>query len=498
MTDDMDLALCNSTFNSITELGVVSMVTSSLLSVVTMPTAGIIIYTIIKNSKDKCKGLFYKLLLNIAIADLCTGVFVDIAAINFHVKETLEMHISKIEVYSVHVSLFVTDTVALVAVAVLSADRVFALTKPFRYRQGLPAWVERLLLILPWPIAVLIVIPYFYVDYIKQLAIFASVAVLVAVVSLCTTVFIYKFKQGVLCYCSGSQKCLDRRGSAVRALTSMSFSPIPTSNFKSFSMDAVAEKEKPIHKDRKISSSGPIKFLPNSSEVIVNKNIEVGCERKASLKASRKGRRPTLGEIGKTSRIDDSSTETSSPDFITKDTRRQTLSKLGKFPEVELDVKETKPLALGAIGKTATFDYLPRVIELQNAKRHRSLSLTISRRLSNGTKRESIVSRLSGCRSAAQKRVTRTFILMIILFIVSYLPTCAMVLYMNFCQRCNCGAVHIMRDMSFMLIACSSPLRALNFIFTQRHVKNTASDLLLRCCCCCCRRCCCRRRHDVS
>ena len=85
----MEVAMCNSTVNTIVPLSIFSASTAAIMSTVTIPTAGIIVLTIINNSKRRCKGLFYKLLLNIAIADLFTGIIVDVASINFHIKSFL-------------------------------------------------------------------------------------------------------------------------------------------------------------------------------------------------------------------------------------------------------------------------------------------------------------------------------------------------------------------------------------------------------------------------
>ena len=210
--------MCNSTVNTIMPLSLFSASTAAIMSIVTIPTAGIIVLTIINNSKRRCKGLFYKLLLNIAIADLLTGIIVDVASMNFHIKEALRVRISDLDTYCLHVPLFVTDAVALVTTAILSADRIIALIKPFRYRQGLPPLPKHALTILPWPVAILIAVPYFYVGFIRQLALFALFAILLPVASLFSTLIIYKYKQREPCKCSALQFCERRRKQFYRSV----------------------------------------------------------------------------------------------------------------------------------------------------------------------------------------------------------------------------------------------------------------------------------------
>ena len=70
-----------------------------------------------------------------------------------------------------------------------------------------------------------------------------------------------------------------------------------------------------------------------------------------------------------------------------------------------------------------------------------------------------------------QKKTTRTFLIMLCVFVATYLPTA--MIFMNVCTTCNCMAVHIMRDVSSISILSSSVFRPLNFILTLSHLRTT-------------------------
>ena len=77
------------------------------------------------------------------------------------------------------------------------------------------------------------------------------------------------------------------------------------------------------------------------------------------------------------------------------------------------------------------------------------------------------------------KRVTTTFLWMLVLFIVNYLPCLVITAYINLCNECSCTFVHVMRDIIFLFIIASGLFRAINFIvrltLLRESVKSIAS-----------------------
>ena len=77
-----------------------------------------------------------------------------------------------------------------------------------------------------------------------------------------------------------------------------------------------------------------------------------------------------------------------------------------------------------------------------------------------------------------QQRATRTFLIMLCVFVATYLPTVITMIFMNVCTTCNCLVIHIMRDVSVLSILSSSVLRPLNFIMTLKHLRIAVYQIL--------------------
>lgn len=85
-------------------------------------------------------------------------------------------------------------------------------------------------------------------------------------------------------------------------------------------------------------------------------------------------------------------------------------------------------------------------------------------------------------RQAGERRVTKTFLLMLVVFLVSYLPTCTMIIYMNNCVECNCKLIHSMRDLTFLFMVAGAALRPINFIARLNVLRRSVKKLVTGLC----------------
>lgn len=88
-----------------------------------------------------------------------------------------------------------------------------------------------------------------------------------------------------------------------------------------------------------------------------------------------------------------------------------------------------------------------------------------------------------------QKKLTKTFEIMIGALICCYAPACAMVYYMSVCDDCNCDVVQWFRDALAWLIVLNSAINP--FIYAFRNVSfRSAVKIIIRCQC--------RHRHTTT
>ncbi|XP_066931935.1 5-hydroxytryptamine receptor 2A-like [Clytia hemisphaerica] len=348
---------CGPTHNQ-TSLSAAVSITSFTMMIFTIPFNVILIYVLIKDRKTKYKNMFYKLLLSIAFADLLTGLVADPLAVNMTTKEYFMQPVTDIEVISVHISMFYTDAVALLTLTILSIERIIAIVFPIKHYKGVSRSTENVLISCAWSGAIILVLPYFKLNFIKQSLVFSAVNVSVAVLSLFMTSIMYYRKLG----------------------------------------------------------------RPSS------------CYRKS-----------TTLQVSK-----------SSHSHNMKSKSRTNLSNLHKSQKS----KTVKPAA-------ADFSSIGR----ETINRNRIHNLTTSTKSTVAEKRQKLQ------QANEQYKATRTFIAMICVFLATYLPTVASMLYMNFCKDCNCDMIHIMRDVSSIFILSSSLFRPLNFILTLTHIRSSVYQI---------------------
>ena len=372
------------TTNNYTALSIFSASSTSILMILSIPLNALVVFVLIKDRKQKrYKSLFYKLLLNIAIADLLTGLVADPNAVNTLVKEALRTKLALAEVYLIHLSLFFTDAVALCTLTLLSIDRIIAILSPVRHFQGMRPIVCYILVASTWIFGVCLVLPYFKIGFIRQLFIFSIINITVTVMSLIVTIIMYRIKL------------------------------------------------KPIAASVKVEKS----------QVIDNRKLKAGASMENLTLQGPYKNKLTFSEICDAAKND-----------LIKDTN---LDKPYRSASVVSDTN---------IKQVFNNDEKPNIEQLSFTKIPKS-AIKTSRSVG-----ENFVSKQQ---VRIQKKATQTFLIMLCVFAVTYLPTAVTMIFMNVCTTCNCMAVHIMRDVSIISILSSSVLRPLNFILTLRHLRSS-------------------------
>ena len=181
-------------FNEIPGISFFTATASAILAVGTTTTHALILYAIIKDRKSKFKLFFYKLLLNISIADILTGIFTDPYSAVFHVQEGLLQ--TPINIVVIHVTLYLFGGVPLMTMIVLSVDRIMALLQPMTYRNGIQGHRSWLILVAIWVLSAILIAAYFAMGFIPYLILFAALNIAFAIIAMLVTYAVYRKKLG--------------------------------------------------------------------------------------------------------------------------------------------------------------------------------------------------------------------------------------------------------------------------------------------------------------
>ena len=182
---------CNTTHH----MTVLSFFTAGLSFILLVTTfiLNIVLFTALTRNRERLKKyMFYKMLLNICVADLLTSLISDTTSISFDTKEGLRQHMTKFEIVVMHCGLFVINGVSILTLALLCADRVVALLKTTVYIEGMSARRGYFLILLTWICSCLLCTPYLFIGYIRYLSIFSGGTVTIAFVSLMVAAIVYK------------------------------------------------------------------------------------------------------------------------------------------------------------------------------------------------------------------------------------------------------------------------------------------------------------------
>lgn len=108
---------------------------SGFFSLITIPGNLLVLIVVFKNPNGKMRTPFNWFILNLAVADLLVGAFVEPLSVLVHVREglgyALEYHVYLRPVY------FTSCTASVLSLGILTIDRYIAITSPMKYRATL-------------------------------------------------------------------------------------------------------------------------------------------------------------------------------------------------------------------------------------------------------------------------------------------------------------------------------------------------------------------------
>ena len=82
-----------------------------------------------------------------------------------------------------------------------------------------------------------------------------------------------------------------------------------------------------------------------------------------------------------------------------------------------------------------------------------------------------------------EKKITKTYLMMIAAFVLTYGPSCIMVYFMNLCTMCSCELIHWLRDLHFVFVTCNSFVNPMLYAFRLPHFRKAFIQIFS-----CCRR----------
>ena len=76
-----------------------------------------------------------------------------------------------------------------------------------------------------------------------------------------------------------------------------------------------------------------------------------------------------------------------------------------------------------------------------------------------------------------EKRITKTFVLILVAYLICYTPSCVIIYILNFCRSCSCVTIHWFRDLQYVFIWVNSSLNP--FLYSWK-IPSFRSAVLAR------------------
>ena len=126
-------------------------------------------------------------------------------------------------------------------------------------------------------------------------------------------------------------------------------------------------------------------------------------------------------------------------------------------------------VAIAAITLIITYIYINKFLKAQAIKR-KEMTRT----------RTTETQMVKAKKKFQQAKVTRIYLWVLTVFLTCYFPAAIVVYILQFCSKCDCSFIHVMRDIAFYLITLNSCMNPFVYAFTSKHYRHALRKLLNR------------------
>lgn len=163
----------------------------SIILFLSTVTINLLIVLALHTDRQLLSRNYYFIIYNIALADALMGLICEPLSVYFHFKEAIHTHMPIVQKI-MHFAFFVTNTVAVLSMTVLAVDRFCVAMFPFYYYSKYTKSKMITTLLATWMISVSVSISYFFIGYIRFLAVFASSSVIITLIFMVVTMYILR------------------------------------------------------------------------------------------------------------------------------------------------------------------------------------------------------------------------------------------------------------------------------------------------------------------
>jgi len=77
-----------------------------------------------------------------------------------------------------------------------------------------------------------------------------------------------------------------------------------------------------------------------------------------------------------------------------------------------------------------------------------------------------------------EKKITKTLLIVLILFLACFLPSCVCIYIINLCSTCDCVFIHWLRDIQFVLVLANASVNPFVYPWRFESFRKTFKSIL--------------------
>lgn len=403
---------------------------SSALCLITIPGNLLICIAVYIDPYRRLRTPFNAVVVNLAFADLIVGCITEPLSVYLHIKEGLGREITINELRALHLSYFISCTASVLSISLLALERYISISYSFKYRLYFKVRRFVFVSILVWLIAIGLSMVYLVYNYVLYTFVFINIAVFwtLGVTTFCYVKILRKLKRA-------EKKGKEQTGTGSTNVLNV----CPLS--KAYVIAA---------KQNLACSSTDQGNSVDGDDSNVERGNEIGeyyVPRKESCSSRDEWSRS--GSLGrKTEKIN------GEVNVACSSTEEDDTVMRGKLKRSENSRKEDDAQSYGKTKKLSNEDIV------QNARN--ASAAAYSEYTSN---KYNIL-------------VTKTYIIVSLIFLACYIPALLIIYTMNWCQTCSCNAMHIMRDAQFVVVIINSSVNPFLYSIRFAHFRRAISKIL--------------------
>jgi hypothetical protein len=410
---------------------------------------------------------------NLAFADLIVGCITEPLSVYVHIKEGLGREITIVEIRAIHLSYFISCTASVLSLSLLALERYMSISYSFKYKLYFKVRRFVVVSVVVWLVAIGLSLVYILTSYVFYTFVFITIAVLwtMAITTFCYVKILRKLKK--IQKQVKESTVIDNANAILGNVCPLSKAHAVAEKFLERGCVGLVNNNK-SSVDRNDSQ---IEDYPDPHE----RSCEIGVchisshEVNASeLKIPEDNIPTSLRKIDKG--VNNTGYVVSIADCNSNDKKARAKDSSNN---IEDDKNRTSvQLEDGHSSREARKE--PKDVDTGQEKRE-SISGQNSPNPQLGTAHEVDKSAASYKEYTSNNYnilVTKTYIIVSVIFLASYIPALSIIYTMNWCETCSCTAVHIMRDLQFIIVIINSSINPFLYAIRFAHFRRAIFKIL--------------------